>query len=329
MVGIRYFRVATRRQFSSKVAPAIVDRGGRLRISACLFALLCLPLVFTLIGCQPEGGSATSASATTSVTAPATASTSGQRSTVRSTRPVSERISAAAAAAADRESPELEPENGASNDSERDAIPNATPNGQDLSAVANGPLGGGDKSARSTPAPIKKFRVLTDPRPLHKPLVVLSQAHADSCLVQVGDAFPEFELSDLAGASRNWRDLLGEKLTIVVLWHSRSVYAVEQVNRLELETAEPYQGTGVNVVAVNVGDTAEQLRDWLNGSESPVTHLLDPQREAFAQIATHRFPRTYLLDTDGRILWLDLEYSQTTRRELENAVRYFLKTPRS
>jgi hypothetical protein len=37
-------------------------------------------------------------------------------------------------------------------------------------------------------------------------------------------------------------------------------------------------------------------------------------------------PRTYLLDSSGKILWFDLEYSRSTRRELNQAIRYVLKS---
>ena len=43
------------------------------------------------------------------------------------------------------------------------------------------------------------------------------------------------------------------------------------------------------------------------------------------------FPHTvhagtdFLLDAGGKILWLDLEYSRGTRRELQNAILYYLQ----
>ena len=33
----------------------------------------------------------------------------------------------------------------------------------------------------------------------------------------------------------------------------------------------------------------------------------------------------YVFDKDGKILWFDIEFSQSTRRELGNALLYFLK----
>ena len=54
-------------------------------------------------------------------------------------------------------------------------------------------------------------------------------------------------------------------------------------------------------------------------------NLRDPDRQAFAQIASDLLPRSYLLGADGEILWLDVEYSRSTRRELRNAILYHLR----
>ncbi|MFM2097226.1 MAG: hypothetical protein RIS70_4350 [Planctomycetota bacterium] len=173
----------------------------------------------------------------------------------------------------------------------------------------------------------RTFRVLTDPRPLYKPQVALSSAHQQTCLVSIGDPFPALDLPDVSGRIRDWKEVLGPNLTVVVVWSSRSVFSVEQVSRLEREATDLYQGAGVHVVAMNVGDTVEKMTEWTQGGETPVVHLLDTNGAAFEKLATRHMPRTYLLDSDGRIVWLDIEYSQTTRRDLENAVRYFLKNP--
>ena len=48
--------------------------------------------------------------------------------------------------------------------------------------------------------------------------------------------------------------------------------------------------------------------------------LLDPGGAYFAAVATERLPRIYLLDADGKILWFDMEYTETTRGALKQAI---------
>ena len=49
-------------------------------------------------------------------------------------------------------------------------------------------------------------------------------------------------------------------------------------------------------------------------------NLLDADGKAFAQVGSERLPRVFVVDPAGKILWFDIEYSQTTRRELHQAL---------
>jgi hypothetical protein len=48
---------------------------------------------------------------------------------------------------------------------------------------------------------------------------------------------------------------------------------------------------------------------------------LDPEGEYFAQLGAGRLPRIYVLDATGKIVWMDIEYSQATRRELRQTLQ--------
>jgi hypothetical protein len=52
-----------------------------------------------------------------------------------------------------------------------------------------------------------------------------------------------------------------------------------------------------------------------------LTTLLDPEGKAFAQVGSEKLPRVFVLDGAGKIVWFDLEYSHSTRRELKQAVQ--------
>ena len=54
---------------------------------------------------------------------------------------------------------------------------------------------------------------------------------------------------------------------------------------------------------------------------------MDPQGKALAQVATRYLPRTYLVDSEGKIVWFDMEYSPSTRRHLLQAIEYSMDTP--
>jgi peroxiredoxin len=160
---------------------------------------------------------------------------------------------------------------------------------------------------------------------VYKPKVVMSEGHAKTCLVKVGDAMPDLALADVAGDQHKWDELLGEKLTVVVFWSNDNRLGREQISRLNGETATPFKAAGVRVVAVNVGDPQEQIVDLLPEEDArDFTVLLDESGEAFGKVATDHLPRTYVLDAEGRIKWFDIEYSRSGHRDLINAIHVFL-----
>jgi peroxiredoxin len=180
--------------------------------------------------------------------------------------------------------------------------------------------------ARAAPAGLAKVALPipeTPPEPLHKPEVFLSHAHAQTCLVGVGDPLPPIALPDLEGNVRALPDLYGEKLTVVVFWSDRKIFAREQFARLGIDT-DQFRDFGVSVVAINVGDppevVAQQRRAHAGGCEC----LIDEPGQALARVATGKLPRTYLLDAEGRIVWFDIEFSRATERELRNALYWHL-----
>jgi hypothetical protein len=163
------------------------------------------------------------------------------------------------------------------------------------------------------------------PNDVFEPRVILSRAHEQTCLVNVADTLPNLALThltgELKGESVALDDLRGDQLTVVVFWTTRLAFGREQFAHLASEVALPFRHLGVKVVAVNVGDPVEQIElDDVTKDEIVCVH--DSDGSAIATIATSKLPRTYLIDGQGRILWFDLEYSRTTRRQLKNAIFY-------
>jgi peroxiredoxin len=160
-----------------------------------------------------------------------------------------------------------------------------------------------------------------NPADVVMPKVVLTDAHAKTCLVKVGDSFPAMTLKDLAGKPQPLAALLGKRFTVVLFWTIDNPYAVEQLADLGPDIAKRFGDDKVKVIAINERDPAVKVAALVKqlGVTFPV--LLDDDGKALAQIASKRLPRTYLLDHEGKIWWFDIEYSASTRRDLQSAAR--------
>jgi len=152
----------------------------------------------------------------------------------------------------------------------------------------------------------------------------MAQGDRATCRVVEGDTMPEAELPDLQGKKVSLRSLFGKTFTVVLFWTSKSMDSLQELQDLELDFAKLYADKGLRVLGINQGDTPEVARKSLQAAGATFPNLLDPGGEYFAKVATGRLPRTYLLNREGKILWFDIVYSSTTRRQLETAVKVAL-----
>jgi peroxiredoxin len=175
--------------------------------------------------------------------------------------------------------------------------------------------------------PVTKPSIPLDEAPdaeLTMPKVSLTQAHADICRVQVGADFPELELADLAGGTQSLAKLRGPELTVVVFWTGTKSSSRLQLADLEPDVSARFSGKGVTVVGINSGDDPQLAKELAEQAGARFAVLCDRDAAAINLVAPGKVPSTYLLDATGKVVWFDIEYSRTTRRELVQAIRFLL-----
>jgi peroxiredoxin len=160
--------------------------------------------------------------------------------------------------------------------------------------------------------------------PLEMPKVLLTEGETKKSLVKVGDKMPEITLPDLSGKPQQLSQLLGEKLTVVAFWNTLSPYALEEVGDLGPIIGERFRPHGVEIVGIVERSSPTAAKVALKNVGADFVNLVDANGKAFEQVASAELPRTYLLDADGKILWFDLEYSRSTRRDLVRAIQFAL-----
>lgn len=159
------------------------------------------------------------------------------------------------------------------------------------------------------------------------PQVVLTEALAATCRVKVGDALPQGTLAEQNGRVVEVYSTLGARLTVFYFWKGDSLSALQGLEQIDKNVAGPHAGRGVAVVAVNEGDPPREVADKLKSVGTRLPSLLDPGGTYFAKLATEGLPRAYLVDSQGKILWFDTEYSRGTERTLLQAIDYVLAQP--
>ncbi len=158
----------------------------------------------------------------------------------------------------------------------------------------------------------------------HFAKVELTEGHRELCKVLVGDPMPAITLPDLSGEQQALSNLLGERATIVIFWTDNLFMARQQLADIEPDLLTPFAEQGIEVVTVAVGLSSEAAQQHLADARAMAPTLIDSDGAAFALVGQERLPRTYLLDADGRVVWFDIEYSRSTRRELQAGLQHLL-----
>ena len=120
------------------------------------------------------------------------------------------------------------------------------------------------------------------------------------------------------------RESLGKQLTVVILWNADNPYALDQFQEIRRDVM-PLAEQGVQAIAIHVGKPPEDYAELCRDSGEGVLCLVDADSKYFGQLASRMLPRTYVVDAEGKILWLDIEYSRSTRYDLRNALHFYLK----
>jgi peroxiredoxin len=132
---------------------------------------------------------------------------------------------------------------------------------------------------------------------------------------------PEISLPQIGGGTAQLAELMGKTATVVVFWKGDRRMALEELADLGPDVVEPFGKDGVAVAGIAVNESAESAQEALAKAEAKFTNLVDADGKAFSQVGSERLPRTYVLDANGKIVWFDIEYSLTTRRELGQTLR--------
>ncbi len=260
---------------------------------------ICTVFLFTtsLTGCGPRQPTAES----TSATAPAPA-------VQQSPTPENEAPVEAADASHDSSNAEVpslviptEPSTEVATPRRRQAIPHVEP-----------------LSAAEAPLPLD----LVPTERLTTPVVALSEQHARLCQVRQGDRFPIVDLPTITGEPQKLDNLLGNKLTLVLWWNSQEPSGQEALRDVTRYYLPRFDEQGLAAIAIHSGTLSPTFQAEFGDLAFPV--LQDATGEALRQVGTGRIPRIYLLDAAGTIVWFDIEYSTTTRRDLATMIRLAL-----
>ena len=214
-----------------------------------------------------------------------------------------------------------------------DADPNAKP---PVAVTVPPSIGAPDpEPIEKVPTPIESPETIAkiDAEPTTIPEVQLPETLEQTLVVKLGDTLPEGELPDLTDEAMAVQAAQGKAASVVLFWTiGESEIAAKTIAMtladLQADAMDAYADRGLQVIAINVKNSAEEVRELLGDLELSYPILLD-DGGYFAQVATEKLPRVYVLDDEGKIVWFDLEFSEPTRRTLKETLQVMLGDPQA
>ena len=140
--------------------------------------------------------------------------------------------------------------------------------------------------------------------------------------VQAGDRAPQFLLEDEQGIGIGLDDYRG-KVVLLNFWATWCPPCVQEMPSLN-DTYERYRDDGFVVLGVSVDEDEGQYEQFLRSSRVTFPTVRDPERSVSTRYGTMKYPESFLISRDGRVLRKYVGPEEWRRPEIDNYIRSVL-----
>ncbi len=151
--------------------------------------------------------------------------------------------------------------------------------------------------------------------------LVLLSTDTPAPYVEAGTVAPEFRLADLESGEPVPLSSYRGRVVLLNFWATWCKPCEDEMPSMEA-LYRSLAGQAFELVAVSVDDDVELVRAFRSRHGLSFPILLDPARAAADAYQTFRFPETFLIDAEGRVIqryvgprdWSGPEYANRIRR---------------
>lgn len=149
-------------------------------------------------------------------------------------------------------------------------------------------------------------------------------AQAKETLVKVGDAVPDFVVEMFDGQKIDSKDLKG-KVVLINFWATWCPPCQLELKRVQKEIIDRFKGKDFVFLAISREESREQVAKFRekNGYIFPMG--LDPERKVYSKFATATIPRNFIIDKKGKIVAIEVGYTEESFKELIEKIEKLLK----
>lgn len=117
--------------------------------------------------------------------------------------------------------------------------------------------------------------------------------------IQEGDEAPDFLLMDLSGEERQLSDYKG-KGVFLNFWGTWCEPCKEEMPHME-KMSQEYKEKGVEILAVNVGESDFQVRTFMEQYKLTFPIVIDSGKEVQKAYGINPLPTTFMINPEGKV----------------------------
>ena len=137
--------------------------------------------------------------------------------------------------------------------------------------------------------------------------------------VQAGDRAPDFRLEDDRGLGVGLEDYEG-KVVLLNFWATWCPPCVQEMPSLN-NTYERFRDQGFVVLGISVDEDETQYSDFVRDSGVTFPTARDPERTVSTRYGTLKYPESYLISREGKVLRKYVGPENWGRPEIANYLR--------
>lgn len=150
------------------------------------------------------------------------------------------------------------------------------------------------------------------------------RAEDNGTLVKTGQQVPAFTVKMFDGTTVNIQDLKG-KVVLVNFWATWCPPCRQELTRVQKDIIDRFKSRDFVFLPISRQEKYETVKAFREKTGYTFPMGLDTDRKVFSLFATESIPRNFLIGKDGKIVFMEIGYSEESFQKLIQEIEKALK----